>query len=133
MVVYLLLFLIRSVVVIIRSIIHRKMHVRNAMVLLIKMELYVVEQINIFHTRFLVFRAVWTYVVIRKCTRLIIVVIQLGIRNVRCKDLCLLYVVYHILLMVHVKLVLLSVHYREVQLNLAQPPVQNRPARKYAH
>lgn len=109
------------------------MHVRNAMVLLIKMELYVVEQINIFHTRFLVYRVVWTYVVIRKCTRLIIVVIPLGIRSVRCKDLYPLYVVYHILLMVHVKLVLLSVHYKEVQLNLAQPPVQNRPARKYAH
>lgn len=103
------------------------------MVLLIKMELYVVEQINIFHTRYLVYRVVWTYVVIRKCTRLIIVVIPLGIRNVRCKDLCPLYAVYHILLMVHVKLVLLSVHYKEVQLNLAQPPVQNRPARKYAH
>ena len=103
------------------------------MVLLIKMELYVVKHINIFHTLYLVYRVVWTLVFSRKCIRLIIVVIRLEIRNVRCKDLCLLFVVYHILLMVHVRLVLLSVHYKEVQLNLVQPPAQNPPARKYAH
>lgn len=103
------------------------------MVLLIKMELYVVKHINIFHTLYLVYRVVWTLVFSRKCIRLIIVVIRLGIRNVRCKDLCLLFVVYHILLMVHVRLVLLSVHYKEVQLNLVQPPAQNPPAKKYVH